>query len=193
MLPRPIRLAVFVFGVAALGGVYAVSEALQWLVLLALLFVGLPALRHRLGVTDANATAQRGRTAPRGVVLPSLAFAVAWGALVFVSPDWGSGLFFWSVIWPWAEVHRYLADRSIRRDGIAAWPPARPLRDAALYGAGVAVLVTCVEAATDAPLLATLGNGLGCGAIAFAFTYVIGRQDMRAATVTAPGIARVAE
>ena len=113
------------------------------------------------------------------MLLPSLAFGVAWGALLFVSPDWGAGLFIWSVMWPWLEVHTYLADRSIRRGGIAAWPRCRPLREAALYGGGVAVLVAGVEVASDARLLAALGNALACGAIVGAFTYVIGRREVR--------------
>ena len=193
LLPRAIRLAFFVLGIAALSGAYAVSEELQWLVLLALLFVGLPVIRHRHGAPHPNTPALRGRTPPKGVLLRSLAFGVAWSALLYLSPDWGAGLFVWSVMWPWLEVHTHLAGRSIRREGIAAWPCTRPLREAALYGGGVALLVAGVEVASDARLLSAIGNGLGCGAIVGTFTYVIGRQEVRAATGTAPGTARVAE
>jgi hypothetical protein len=91
---RLVRLAFFVAGLVVLGATYAVteSEGLQLLALFALTFAVLPALSRRFGRRDEYVEAVQDRNPPFGVVALSLAFVVAWGALVFVAaPHLGLG------------------------------------------------------------------------------------------------------
>lgn len=164
----------FVVGLVVLGGTYATteSEALQVVAVFALIFGVHPALSRLFAGPDEHLQAVQNRNMPFSVLTLSLAFAVAWGAVVILATSelgLGPWFGFWAVIWPWAEVLAYLGERSLRRDGAEAWQPARPLRDSALAGLATAPCIIAIMLLPDSSARAeAIATGLACGLAVFA-------------------------
>ena len=129
--PWLVRVAFFVAGLVVLGVTYLAAEPegrllaylLQWLVLLVIMGAVWPWLNWRFGRRDEFTEVARERKVPFGVFALSLAFAVPWGALMWVAWFWVLGKWFWVwvVLWPLLEVFSYFGARRLRRDGAQAW------------------------------------------------------------------------
>lgn len=132
-LPASLRLALFLFGLAGLAGIYLAteSEAFQVLFLFVLVFAALPVLVRRFGVPEEYAEATGESEPPASVLALSLLFAVPWGVLTyFVVPEGlGPWFWYWLILWPWFEAYSYFAHRALRRDGPGTWRKSRPVRD----------------------------------------------------------------
>jgi hypothetical protein len=182
-LARPVRVAFFAAGLAALGAIYLLTRSaeLQTLVLFALAFGVLPTLRYRFGRGDTLPEI-KDRNAPLGVWALSILFAIAWGGATFLAVPRAAGPWFlwWLMMWPWIEVHTHLAERELRRHGTAGWQPTRPLRDSILAGVAVVPFVVGIELADSGDLTAAIVNGLMCGLIVFAVGGTFARLGRRA-------------
>jgi hypothetical protein len=167
-LPRRLRLGFFAAGLVLLGvsRVGIDDDAVQVLVFLALMGSIAP-LHRRFARSDDYSDALRERDVPWRVFLTSMAFALLWGALVFVAvPESLGGLFaLWLILWPWGEVLMALADRDLRTNGPDGWRRRRPVRDSGLAGLVAAALITAIGLADGF----SVGEAILTGGIAGAF------------------------
>jgi len=171
--PRWVRLVVFVFGLAALGVPYVLtqSEGLQLLVVFALAFAVLPAVSRRFGVRDEYMQAAIDHNPPLRVLALSIAVTIAGGTLLLpavAALGLGPWFWFWAFMSTWLEAYVYLAERSLRHDGIEIWTPTRPLRDAMLAGVATAPLIFALALLDGAGIGEAVAAGVACGFVVFA-------------------------
>lgn len=138
-VPRSVRLSFFVASLSIVAGVYRAtgSEGLQILALYAMVFLVFPLLGRRFARVDEHSDALVEHRPPIRTLAWSFVLGIAWGSLVLaLAPYLALGPWFWwlMAVWPWLEIDTYLAERSLRRVGVGAWPLVRPLRDPRLAG-----------------------------------------------------------
>lgn len=189
--PRRVRVTFAVLGAAALAVTYALthSDALQLLALV-ILGIGLaPAVSRRYGAGDSYMDAVKDREVPLRVSALALSCGLAWmGVISYGLPEFGLGEWFllWAVLWPYLELHFFLAERDLRRRGAESWPAPRPLRDSAIAGIAVVPLIGVPAAllwdvSVDEAVLA----GVLCGLVVFGLARLSAWSHRRARNVSA--------